>query len=159
MTRGGGVALSQDNAHAVVAAVVGELVDRGQIERAGAPAILASLTAHHLLERVEYPQTEFRFEHQQFQEHYAALDVCARLFDLLDDEEQATDGFTADYVNYPAWAEPLRMIAETLAQQTGDEGTDRRNIQVGRKLVDMALVVDLVFRRRACATFRRRRLE
>ena len=143
MTRGGGVALSQDSAHAVVAAVVGELVDRGQIERAGAPAILASLTAHHLLERVEYPQTEFGFENQQFQEHYAALDVRARLFDLL--EEQATDGFTADYVNYPAWTEPLRMIAETLAQQTGDEGTDRRNIQVGRKLVDMALVVDLVF--------------
>ena len=35
MTRRGGVALSQENAHAVVAAVVGELVDRGQIERAG----------------------------------------------------------------------------------------------------------------------------
>ena len=145
MSRRGGVALSQENAHAVVAAVVGELVDRGQIERAGAPAILASLTGHHLLERVEYPQTEFRFEHQQFQEHYAALDVRARLFDLLDDEDQATDGFTADYVNYPAWSEPLRMVAETLAQQTGDEGTDRRNIEAGRKLVDMALLVDLVF--------------
>ena len=110
-----------------------------------APAILASLTGHHLLERVEYPQTEFRFDHQQFQEHYAALDVRARLFDLLDDEDQATDGFTADYVNYPAWFEPLRMVAETLAQQTGDEGTDRRNIEAGRKLVDMALLVDLVF--------------
>ena len=145
MTRRGVVALPQENAHTVVAAVVGELVDRGQIERAGAPAILAGLTAHHLLERVEYPETEFRFEHQQFQEHYAALDVRTRIFDLLDDEVDATDRFTADYVNYPAWSEPLRMIAETFAEQTGDERTDTRNIQAGRKLVDMALVVDLVF--------------
>ena len=37
------------------------------------------------------------------------------------------------------------MIAETFAEHTGDEGTDRRNIRVGGKLVDMALVVDLVF--------------
>ena len=35
MTRRGGVALPQDDARAVVAAVVGELVDCGQIERAG----------------------------------------------------------------------------------------------------------------------------
>ena len=87
----------------------------------------------------------FQFEHQQFQEYYAALDVRARLLELRDDDHDATDRFTADYVNVPAWAEPLRMIAETLAEQTGNEGTDEQNIRAGVKLVDMALVVDLVF--------------
>ena len=48
-------------------------------------------------------------------------------------------------MNYPAWAEPLRMIAETFPQQTGNEEPDRRNIRAGGKLVSMALVVDLVF--------------
>ena len=145
MTRRGAVALSEADARAVVAAVARGLVDRGQIERAGAPTVLASLTAHHLLERVEYPETVFQFEHQQFQEYYAALDVRARLLDLRDDDHDVTDRFTADYVNYPAWAEPLRMIAETFAEQTGNDGTDKRNIYAGQKLVEMALVVDLVF--------------
>ena len=145
MTRRGAVALSEADARAVVADVAQELVDCGQIKGAGAPAVLGTLTAHHLLERVDYPKTVFQFEHQQFQEYYAALDVRTRLLDLRDDDHDGTDRFTADYVNYPAWAEPLRMIAETFAEHTGDEGTDRRNIRVGGKLVDMALVVDLVF--------------
>ena len=145
MTHRGVVAFSEADARTEIAAVAGELVERGQIERARPPEVLANLTAHHLLERVEYPETAFRFEHQQFQEYYAALDVYARLLELRDDDDDATLRFTADYVNYPSWAEPLRMIAETLAEQTGDEGTDERNIRVGRKLVDMALAVDLVF--------------
>ena len=145
MTRRGAVALSEADARAVVAAVVRELVDCGQIKRTGAPAVLASLTAHHIIERVEYPETVFQFEHQQFQEYYAALDVRARLLDLRDNDHDATDCFTADFVNYPAWAEPLCMIAETFAEQTGNEGTDKRNLRAGAKLVDMALVVDLVF--------------
>ncbi len=141
MIRRGAVALSEAEARAVAQ----ELVHRGQIERAGAPAVLASLTAHHLLERVDYPETVFQFEHQQFQEYYAALDVRARLLELRDDDHDATHRFTADYVNIPAWAEPLRMIAETLAVKTGNEGTDEQDIRAGVKLVDMALVVDLVF--------------
>ena len=145
MTRRGAVALSEADTRAVIATVAGELVDRGQIERAGAPAVIATLTAHHVLERIEYPETVFQFEHQQLQEYCAALDVRARLLDLRDDDRDAIDRFTAYYVNDSAWAEPLLMIAETLAEQTGNAGTDRRNIHAGKKLVDMALMVDLVF--------------
>ncbi|MBK8172685.1 MAG: hypothetical protein IPK60_20420 [Sandaracinaceae bacterium] len=117
----------------------------GQIERVGAPAVLATLTAHHVLERVDYPQTAFRFEHQQLQEYYAALDVRARLLDLQSGDDRATNRFTADYVNDPAWAEPLRMIAETIGDAAGDGETDRRNTSAGGTLVAMALDVDLVF--------------
>ena len=145
MTRRGAVSLSEADARAVVTAVVRDLVDRGQIEQVGPAEVLATLTAHHLLERVEYPETAFQFEHQQFQEYYAALNVRARLLDMPDDDHDATHRFTADYVNYPTWAEPLRMIAETLAEETGNEGTDDRNIRAGVKLVNMALTVDLVF--------------
>ena len=140
MTRRGAVALSEADARAVVAAVARELEDRGQIDRAGPAEVLASLTAHHLLERVEYPETVFHFEHQQFQEHYAALDVGARLLNLGDGDREGIDRFRADYVNIPTWGEPLRMIAETLAEQPVD-----RKIRAGVKLVNMALTVDLVF--------------
>ena len=145
MTRRGAVALSEAETRAVIATVAVELVDRGQIERAGAPPVIATLTAHHVLERIEYPETVFQFEHQQLQEYCAALDVRARLLDLRDDDRDAIDRFTADYVNDSAWAEPLLMIAETLAEQTGNAETDRRNTHAGKKLVDMALMVDLVF--------------
>ncbi len=145
MTRRSAVALPESDARAVVFVVARELTDRGQIESVGAPAVLAMLTAHHVLERVDYPQIAFQFEHQQLQEYYAALDVRERLLDLQDDDHDATGRFTADYVNDPAWAEPLRMIAETFAEQTGHGETDRRNTSAGGKLVSMALAVDLVF--------------
>lgn len=145
MTRRGVVALPETDARAVVAAVAWELANLGQIEPRGAPAVLATLTAHHVLERVDYPQTAFQFEHQQLQEYYAALDVRARLHDLRNNDHDATRRFTADYVNDPAWDEPLRMIAETFAEQIGDGGTDKRNTRAGGQLVEMALAVDLVF--------------
>jgi hypothetical protein len=145
MTRRGAVALPEDDGRAVVAGVARGLADHGQIELVGAPAVLATLTAHHVVERLDYPQTAFQFEHQQLQEYYAALDVRARLLDLRDDDRDATGRFTADYVNDPAWAEPLRMIAETFAEQTGDGETEKRNARAGGKLVEMALAVDPVF--------------
>ena len=145
MTRRGAVALSEADARTVAAAVARELVVHGQIDRAGPAEVLASLTAHHLLERVEYPETVFQFEHQQFQEHYAALDVGARLLNLDDGDREGIERFRADYVNIPTWGEPLRMIAENLAEQTGKEEADQRNIRVGVNLVNMALTVDRVF--------------
>lgn len=145
MTRRGAVELPEADARSVAAAEARKLADRGQIEPVGAPGILATLTAHHLLVRIDYPRAAFQFEHQQFQEYYAALDVLARLLDLRVDDDDATSRFTADYVNDPAWAEPLRMVAEYLAVQTGDDGTDKRNSSAGSKLVEMALCVDLVF--------------
>lgn len=145
MTRRGAVALPEADARAVSAAVARELLGHGQIEPVGTPAVLAALTAHHVLERVDYPKTAFQFEHQQLQEYYAALDVRALLLDLRDDDRDTTGRFTADYVNDPAWAEPLRMIAEAFAEQTGDGEIDRRNTRAGGKLAAMALAVDLVF--------------
>ena len=145
MTRRGGVGLPEADARAIVAAVARALADHGQIEPVGPPAVLATLTAHHVVERLDYPQTAFQFEHQQLQEYYAALDIRARLLELRDDDRDGIGRFTADCVNDPAWAEPLRMIAETLAERPGDGETEKRNIRAGKKLVEMALTVDLVF--------------
>jgi hypothetical protein len=145
MSRRGAVALPEADARAVVATAVRELAHLGQIEPVGAPAVLATLTAHHVLERVDYPQTAFQFEHQQLQEYFAALDIRARLLDLRDDDPDATGCFTVEYVNDPAWGEPLRMIAETFAEVPGEGEDDKRNTRAGGKLVAMALAVDLVF--------------
>ena len=141
MTRRGAVTLPESDARAIVAAVARNLAISGQIEPTGPPQILATLTARHVLERDTYPHTTFRFEHQQFQEYYAALDIRERLVDPGDDDQDVTERFTPDYVNDPAWAEPLRMTAATFAEHTAD----RRYARSGVKLVEMALAVDLVF--------------
>ena len=145
MTRRGAVELPEADARAVVADVARELENRGQTGPAGAPTILATLTAHHLLERVDYPQPAFRFDHQQIQEYFAALDLHTQLLDLLGDDNNAIGCFTADYVNDPAWAEPLRMIATTFDETGDDANGDNGDAGAGAKLVEMALAVDLVF--------------
>ncbi len=144
MTGRGAVALPDADARAIAIAVGKDLVQRNQVAAVPEPmAVLAALTGHHLLDRLDYPETAHRFAHQQFQEYYAALDVRARLLGLRDGDAQRR--FMADYVNGPAWAEPLRMIAETLAAASGNAETDKRNVQAGRQLVEMALAVDPIF--------------
>ena len=145
MTKHGAVALSENNARAIVSSVVRELAGSGQIEATGAPGVLGTLTAHHVLERIDYPETAYQFEHQQLQEYYAALDLRTELLASPEDDADANARLTALYVNDPAWAEPLRMIAETFSNQTGKDEDDKRNARAGRMLVKMALAVDPVF--------------
>ena len=145
MTHRGAVALPVPIARAVVASVARQLADSGQVESVGAPTALATLTAHHILELLDYPEPNIRFEHQQLQEYFAALDVHAQLFDLPDEDRGASDRFTANYVNAPSWAEPLRMIAETLADQFRNGAGDGRSVRAGIQLVQLALAVDPVF--------------
>ena len=130
MTAEGAVALPEAAARAIAWAVGQDLAHRGQLGVVPEPAaVLATLTAHHALERTEYPAVAFRFEHQQFQEHYAVLGIQARLSELTAANDDTGRRFTADYVNDPAWAEPLRMIAEVVGAHADNEDT-RRYCQV-----------------------------
>ena len=146
MTSHGAVSLSEARARAIMWAVERGLVDGGQLGAVPEPAaVLATLTAHHVLERTEYPVVAFRFDHQQFQEYYAAIGIQTRLLALTATNGDAQDEFTADYVNDPVWAEPLRMIAETLDVRTDSEDTRCQNVGAGRLLVELALFVDPIF--------------
>jgi hypothetical protein len=66
MTRRGAVELREADVCTIVATVVRELVHRGQIELVGAPAIVATLTAHHVLERIDYPKRRFDLSINRF---------------------------------------------------------------------------------------------
>ena len=146
MTRRGAVSLPEGDARGVAIAVARDLLKRNQIAEVPQPtAVLATLTAHHVLERADYPGVSFRFGHQQFQEHYSALGIRVGLLALADDDTGGLRSYTAEYVNEPAWAEPLRMVAETLGISTGDAEARKRQVRAGRQLLEMALAVDVVF--------------
>lgn len=144
MTRRGTVALSEEEARISVRSTSFELRDLGQIGTIPEPhAVLTALCADHVLERVTYPVVSFRFSHQQFQEFYAARVISERLDALLRDETPARrDQFLLQYVNQPAWTEPLRMMAG----QIGAAATvDPSALEAGRVLVELAERADPVF--------------
>lgn len=147
MTVRGGVTLSEAAARRVVDGVSAVLRREGRIdEHPGAGRVLATLCAHHVLEAQEYPTVSFRFQHQQFQEFYAAAVVERELLTLAGKGEDERRQFARTYVNEPAWAEPLRMLADVLRVRSvaaGEEGPSV--ISAGRALIQMAIAVDPVF--------------
>lgn len=111
MTAQNAVSIAEEKARPAVAAAGKLLKEVGQIVAGPDPGtLLAMLCAHHVLERQDYPEIAFRFEHQQFKEFYAAGGIGKQLFALLflADEQKKLD-FTKSFVNEPAWAEPLRL--------------------------------------------------
>ena len=147
MTEQGAVTLSDDAGRATVSSVATSLRSAGQISALPEPsAIVNTLCAHHILERVLYPAAGVRFEHQQFQEFYVASMLKRRL------ERLATGGavqeiqqFTRKYVNQPAWTEPLRMIAEEIGVASAAAPDDRNITNSGTVLVLEAMRCDPVF--------------
>ncbi len=146
MTAQGTVIISEEKARQAVSDVGTSLKHSGQIANVPDPSgVLGALCAQHVLERQDYPEVVFRFEHQQFQEFYAAVTIGKHLFEVLPEaDEEKRREFTRLYVNEPAWAEPLRLLADDVRGRSG--GTNgTRAIEAGTLLVRMALSVDPVF--------------
>src|SRR5207249_5915166 len=103
MTKEGEVMIQESRARSIVHAVSLRLSTNGQIAIPPEPAtILSALCAHHVLERLEYSPVAFRFEHQQFQEFLAAVEVKRQLFDLIgEDVPDRNQRFARDYINQP----------------------------------------------------------
>jgi hypothetical protein len=107
---------------------------------------LNALCAHHVLERLEYPSVAFRFQHQQFQEFYAALLLKRQLWELAGkDDNDANLCFGKKYLNEPIWDEPLRMIAEEIGMP-GTQAPEKSDaVAAGRRLIELTLRIDPIF--------------
>ena len=140
LTSRGDTAIVAADARAVCNRVSEALRDARQIAAVPESAeILNALTGHHVLERNEYPTTSFRFEHQQFQEYYAAVMVKDELKQIVaSGDRPKSELFARRYVNIPVWSEPLHMIASDL----GDTGNE---LAAHKALVESALKIDAVF--------------
>ena len=130
MTRRGGVLLPDTDARAVISAVPADLIGGKQVERPPEPSdVLAALTAHHVLERTDYPAPAFRFGHQQFQEYYATIEVRQRLLRLTDRDSDGLRQFTGSYVNeLPRRALSPRRTADRLESDLARPHTDWQRI-------------------------------
>jgi hypothetical protein len=106
-------------------------------------AVLHALTAHHVLEQIDHPSVAYRFQHQQFQEFYAARFLADVLRALVPKQDSAADkAFAASYINEPMWEEPLRMVAEEIALAIKEGSATGTALDEGARLVRLALPVD-----------------
>ena len=145
MTVKGGVSLPDKEARIAVVRAWEALRQEGlastPIEAAD---VLATLCAHHLLERRDYPATSFQFGHQQFQEYYASLGLQAELRRVYESTKDADKlAFANTYLIEPAWAEPLRMIAAYLGNQA--TSGDAPAAAIAAFLVNAPLPLDAIF--------------
>lgn len=139
LTARGAVLIDDTEARTICATVSEQLRVAGQIATPPEPSrILATLVSHHVLERVEYPRVSFRFEHQQFQEYYAAAALRNTLVSIVERADATErDAFARRYLNVPAWEEALDMLADDLRDS-------ERDVAVGRVLIEGALRIDSV---------------
>jgi len=147
MTERGDTTIAEKEARAFVNSVSKRLSDGGQIATLPEPAsVLNTLCAHHILERLDFPSVAFRFEHQQFQELYAAVFLKRQLNELvMNENHDCNQAFAKQYVNEPVWEEPLRMVAEELGVQSVESSDESDSVKAGKRLVEMALNLDPIF--------------
>jgi hypothetical protein len=142
--RGDNVVLEED-ARSILKSVSVGLREKGQIESIPEPVnILNALVDHHVIERLDYSPVTFRFEHQQFQEFYAAKMLEQRLLELAKTNSDERRKFARQYVDTPTWEEPLRMVAEEIGT-LNPEQIDSDVLKAGKLLVEIALTVDPIF--------------
>jgi hypothetical protein len=144
MVAGGGVQIVEATARASVSSATRTLHDSGQIGTTPDPGtVLTALCSHHVLERSTYPDVTYTFFHQQFQELFAALRLRHELIKIAVTGVGRKD-FVANYVNEPAWSQPLEMLAEFIGRHTSNEPLADA-VAMGQTLVEMTLPLDAVF--------------
>jgi hypothetical protein len=152
MTKRAETASDEEMARGVVRAAGETLRQAGQLTTPPEPVdVLNALCAHHVLERLEQPTAAFRFQHQQFQEFYAARFLVGVLLDLSRRTDVARDrAFAEAYLNNPMWEESLHMVAEDIATRCANERDRSDAIAAGHRLVTLALAVDPVLAAELC---------
>lgn len=147
MTKEGEVTIQESRARNIVRSVSLRLNASGEIGQPPEPLlILSSLCAHHVLERLDYSPVVFKFEHQQFQEFLATVQIKRQLFALSNSgDTDCVRCFVREYVNQPAWEESLCMIAEELGEIAEGSSGAADSILAGTCIVKMALDIDPIF--------------
>ena len=147
LTKSGGVELTEETARELVSMISNDLKASGQISVVPEPAdVLMELCSHSLLERSGGVTTSFRFQHQQYQELFAALALMQLLAEALHEaDESRFHNLSISYLNLPHWEEAITLIADAIGDASmvfafGVSATD-----VGQFLVEKSLSLDPIF--------------
>ncbi|WP_172274526.1 ATP-binding protein [Caulobacter sp. RHG1] len=144
-TTTGNTTLADTDARPCITRAARALEDDGQISARPAPnLVLDTLVSDHLLIR-SGDSAGFTFQHQQFQEWYAARWVQRRILDDLENSARRTD-LLARVFDLPVWEEAILFAVDRLAR--GDQAARRAcaNAILAAWDVDPMLAAEMVYR-------------
>ncbi len=157
MTSNGQTQALEPEAKQVMNQKLQQMREMGETDGAAtALQILNALSDHHVLERVDYPEVTYRFEHQQMQEYYAAEFLKHELPDLVAGvsrnvsldviaKAEGAKNFQLKYVNQSAWSEPLLMVTGDMDCETLSSEPGRQFVLAKALLVVLTLDIDIIF--------------
>jgi hypothetical protein len=131
--------ISDSDANRTISNVFLRLFDDGQIQIGTAPqprATIDSLVGAHLLMRATGPDGAVSFQHQLFQEWYAATEVEELMMQAAAGDAEARKRLRQETLNWPSWEESILFACDRLSR-AGDSG-----VNAAAAAIDDALGID-----------------
>jgi hypothetical protein len=134
--------LTEASANRVIANVGTQLAVKGQLSTPPQPATaIEVLVSSHLLIRTS--SSSISFQHQQFQEWYASLDVGRIMREAANGNAEALAQLRTEILNWPAWEESVLFACERLSRENaggrGGHPRDTRDRSDARRRDDLLL--------------------
>ncbi|MEX2166523.1 MAG: hypothetical protein WD852_05815 [Methyloceanibacter sp.] len=122
--RAANTVISDSSANRTVSSIITRLSEDGQIQIGAAPQprhIINCLVGAHLLVRAAGPDGAISFQHQLFQEWYAAAEVEKVMLQSAAGDVEARKRLREDTLNWPSWEESILFACDRLsrANETG----------------------------------------
>jgi hypothetical protein len=117
--RAANTVISDSNANRTISNIVRQLSEEGQIQIGSAPqprAIVDGLVGAHLLVRAVGTDGAVSFQHQLFQEWYAASEVEELMLQAAVGAAKAQKRLREDILNWPAWEESILFACDRLSR-------------------------------------------
>lgn len=137
--------LSDTSANRVIANVGAQLATAGQFTSPPQPATaIEVLVSNHLLIRAS--SGGISFQHQQFQEWYASLDVGRIMRAAANGDAEARTKLRDEILNWPAWEESVLFACERLSRENAG-GAQAVAAAIRETLgIDPMLAAEMIFR-------------
>jgi hypothetical protein len=143
-TRTANTTISEGSSRTIVTDIENRLVAEGQITVKPQPSIVLDvLVANHSLTR---SGAGISFQHQQFQEWYASLEVEQIMRAASRGDEEVINKLKVDVLNMPAWEESVLFACERLSR-TDNAGADAvANAIMHAIPIDPMLAAEMIYR-------------
>ncbi len=138
--------LTDTAAQRVITEVGKELSSRGQLSGPPQPVtVIDVLVSGHILIRAS-SGTGISFQHQQFQEWYASLDIGKMMRQAAEGNAEARKRLRIDILNWPAWEESVLFACERLSRENAT-GAQAVAVAIRNALaIDPMLAAEMIFR-------------
>jgi NACHT C-terminal Alpha/Beta 2 len=142
----GSTTMTEADARRIVTKTLAHLRQQGQIVAQPEPlTVLEVLTSHHTLMRSGAGNGAIAFQHQQFQEWYAGLEVAELMRASSRGDAGARVRLRATVLDQPAWEESILFAVERVSRENSGAAVVARAIGLALP-IDPMLAAEMIYR-------------